>query len=397
MEPRAAAAAMVFAATFALLALGRLGRFPLPRGPVALTGGLVTAVVAGVSWRAIDGQVILLLAALMGLAGLADSAGLFAGLRRLLRRLPPALALWVALAVLGVASAALLNDAAVVVLVPFVLPALISRGLPAVPTATLLAVAANLGSLLTPYGNPQNAVLASAAGLGPVDFLVVQGPLVLLGLAWLAIPCWFAARHASPLALPLPPPLTHRGRPWLVACLVGFGVAAAFYPEVGLGILALFAFALAYAGLRPAGGMALDRAVARSVDLNVLLLFVGLYLLTGSLDAWFPSSWVPTAAMDGPWSSLAVVAILSNALGNVPAVLVLLRLDPVWTVGHAPFLAATSTLAGALLLTGSAASLIAADQARRLGVEVGFVGFMRQAVWLVPVVLAAAWWTWPAG
>jgi Na+/H+ antiporter NhaD/arsenite permease-like protein len=395
MDPRAALAAAVFVVTFLLLALGRLGRLPLSRGPVALVGGLLAALLAEVSWRAIDGQVILLLAALMGLAGLAEGAGLFAGLRRLLRRLPPGLALWVALAVMGVASAALLNDAAVVVLVPFLLPVLVSRGLPAVPSATLLAVAANLGSLLTPYGNPQNAVLASAAGLGPVDFLMVQGPIVLLGLAWLALPCWLVARQASPLALPSPPPLAHRGRPWLVACLAGFGVAAALFTPVGLGLLALFAFALAYAGLRPWTGRALDRAVARSIDVNVLLLFVGLYLLTGSLDSWFPEAWVPTAAMDGPWSSLAVVAVLSNALGNVPAVLVLLRLDPAWTLGHAPFLVATSTLGGALLLTGSAASLIAADQARRLGVEVGFVGFLRQAAWLIPIVLVAAWWTWP--
>ena len=84
------------------------------------------------------------------------------------------------------------------------------------------------------------------------------------------------------------------------------------------------------------------------------------------------------------------------ALALVPAVLALLRLDAPWTIAHAAFLVATSTLAGALLLTGSAASLIAADQARRLGVDVRFSAFLRHALWVLPLALAAAWWTWPS-
>jgi Na+/H+ antiporter NhaD/arsenite permease-like protein len=391
------AAAAVFAVTFVLLGVGRLGTLKLPRGPVALAGGLLTALLLGVSWRAIDVQVLLLLAGLMGLAGLADAAGLFAGLRRKLVTMPPGWALWTAATVVALASAAMLNDAAVVVLVPLLLPVLLARGLPAVPVVTVLAVAANLGSLLTPYGNPQDAVLAVAAGLGPLDFLAVQGPLVVAGLALMAAPCWWLGRSAVPVPAPLAAPLVHRGRPWLIACVVGFGVAAAVVPGptgLGLGTLAVLAFAAAYLGLRPLVGRVADAAVRRTVDLNVLLLFVGLYLLTGGLDAWFPPQWVPTGALQDPWTSLGVVAVLSNAVGNVPAVLVLLRLDPAWTVEHAPFLAATSTLAGALLLTGSAASLIAADQARKLGVEVRFLAFLRHAAWLLPLVLAAAWWTW---
>jgi Na+/H+ antiporter NhaD/arsenite permease-like protein len=388
------AAAAVFAVTFLLLGLGRFGSVKLPRGPVALVGGLLTAALLRVSWRAIDLQVLLLLAGLMGLAGLAGSAGLFAGLRRRLHGLHPGLALWVALAVMALASAALLNDAAVVVLVPLLLPVLLARGLPAVPAVSLLAVAANLGSLLTPFGNPQNAVLASAAGLGLLDFLAVQGPLVAVGLALLAVPCWLLGRQARPVPASAVEPLAHRGRRWLVACIAAFAGAAAVVPDWGLGTLAFAAFLLAFAGVRSLVGKAADESVRASVDVNVLLLFVGLYLLTGGLGVWFPSEGVPTSAMQGPWTSLGVVAVLSNAFGNVPAILVLLRIDEAWTIDHAPFLVATSTLAGALLLTGSAASLIAADQARKLGVEVHFLPFMRHSAWLLPLVLLGAWWTW---
>ncbi|HUR25327.1 MAG TPA: SLC13 family permease [Candidatus Thermoplasmatota archaeon] len=406
MDAAGGVAAAAFVATFVLLGIGRLGRVKLPRGPVALVGGLLTALLLPLSWSVVDLQVLLLLTGLMGLAGLADAAGLFAGLRRRLAGLPPGAALWTAVAVMAIASAALLNDAAVVVLIPLLLPVLLARGLPPVAVVALLAVAANLGSLLTPYGNPQDAVLADAASLGPLDFLAVQGPLVVLGLALLALPCWWLGRRAVPVPAPLVEPLAPRGRPWLVACLLGFAAAASILPgrdvwghPWGLGVwgpgaVAVLVFALAYAGIRPLVGRPADAAVRRTMDFNVLLLFVGLYLLTGGLGQWFPQAWVPTSSLHGPWPALAVVAALSNAIGNVPAILVLLRLDPSWTLRHAPFLAATSTLAGALLLTGSAASLIAADQARKLGVEVRFLAFLRHALWLVPLVLVAAWWTW---
>src|SRR5688572_6298854 len=90
-----AGAAAVFAATFLALAVGRFGRRKLSRGLSALVGGLLTAALVGVSWRAVDLQVLALLAGLMVLAALAEASGLFAGLRRRLLALHPALALWI--------------------------------------------------------------------------------------------------------------------------------------------------------------------------------------------------------------------------------------------------------------------------------------------------------------
>lgn len=389
------AAAAVFAATFLLLALGRVGRIPLPRGPVALAGGLLTMLLLRVSWRAIDAQVILLIVALMGFAALADEAGVLAGLRRRLDRLPPRLALWACLAATAVASALVLNDAAVVVLVPFLLPELRRRGLPPVRSVVLLAVAANLGSLLTPFGNPQNAVLAVAGGLGVADFLAAQAVPVAVGLALLAAACRFTPVDAA-VGEPVPPS-TARGRRWLIACLALFlALATLRLPGIALGTAAALATILAWAGLRFPLGRSADRALGRSVDWNVVSLFVGLYLLTGGLPKWAPVPDLDDVA-GGVWGSTAAVVALSNAIGNVPAILTLLRLDPAWTVQHAMFLVTTSTLGGALLLTGSAASLLAADQARRHGVEVRFLPFLRHAVpWTLPVLLLGAWLTWSA-
>ena len=154
MEARGAAAAAVFLWTFVVLALGRVTAWPIARGWASLVGGLVTALILRLSPAVIDVQVMLLLAGLMVMAGLAEAAGLFAGLRRTLVQLPAWQALWASCALMALVSAALLNDAAVVVLIPFLLPALRGLGVPVVPAVALLAVASNLGSLLTPFGNP---------------------------------------------------------------------------------------------------------------------------------------------------------------------------------------------------------------------------------------------------
>ena len=46
---------------------------------------------------------------------------------------------------------------------------------------TVLCIAANLGSMMTPVGNPQNLYLYSVSGMG--QFLMIMGPLSILFLS----------------------------------------------------------------------------------------------------------------------------------------------------------------------------------------------------------------------
>lgn len=390
------AAAAVFAVTFLLLAVPVVGRRKVPRGAVALSGGVFTAVLLRISPRVIDVDILLLLGGLMVLAGLAEAVGVLAGLRRRLLHAAPGVALWLSLGVCVVVSALLLNDAAVLILVPFLLPAFRRLGLPLLPSVVLLAVAANVGSLLTPFGNPQNVVLADAAALDVLSFLRVQGPIVLFGLVTLAIPCWLLGRRAAPGSDAPVPHAVPRSRALLLVAVIAFVTAAVAGPRLpwSLGVSAAAAAVLAYAGLRPRLGRDADRAVAHGLDWNVLALFVGLYFLTGGLHAWFPAEWVPTPYLDRAERAGPGIALLSNVIGNVPATLVLLRLDPAWTVLHAEFLVTVTTLGGSLLLTGSAASLIAAEQARKSGVEIRFFPFLVWAAWALPSLVVGAWLTW---
>lgn len=76
------------------------------------------------------------------------------------------------------------NDVALLTFVPFTLLVLdmgCRRGM-AIPLVVMETVAANLGSILTPVGNPQNLFLSSHYAMGLGEFFAVTGPLTLISL-----------------------------------------------------------------------------------------------------------------------------------------------------------------------------------------------------------------------
>lgn len=85
-------------------------------------------------------------------------------------------------------SMAITNDVALITFVPFAVTVLKMAGMErlVLPVVLLQTIAANLGSMLTPVGNPQNLYLYSKAGLSTGQFLELMAPytavsFVLLG------------------------------------------------------------------------------------------------------------------------------------------------------------------------------------------------------------------------
>ncbi len=91
------------------------------------------------------------------------------------------------------ASMAVTNDVALITFVPLALTMVRRSGMDGrlCLVAALMTVAANLGSMLTPVGNPQNLFLFTASGMGIGEFLLLTGPYVALSGALLALACGF--------------------------------------------------------------------------------------------------------------------------------------------------------------------------------------------------------------
>ena len=88
------------------------------------------------------------------------------------------------------------NDVALITFVPFTILLLSMAGLSEHTVAIVVyeTVAANLGSMLTPLGNPQNLYLYTASGMELVDFLKITAPITILSAILLLGCCIFTQK-----------------------------------------------------------------------------------------------------------------------------------------------------------------------------------------------------------
>lgn len=84
------------------------------------------------------------------------------------------------------------NDVALITFVPFTLTVLnmlgkAERDRLIIPVISMQTIAANLGSMLTPIGNPQNLYLYGISGMGVADFILLMLPYAAVSFALLSV------------------------------------------------------------------------------------------------------------------------------------------------------------------------------------------------------------------
>ena len=81
------------------------------------------------------------------------------------------------------------NDVALLTFVPLTCALLASLPRELILTVTIETIAANLGSMMTPIGNPQNLYLYSASGMSMGAFFAAVLPLTGVSLVLLMLAC----------------------------------------------------------------------------------------------------------------------------------------------------------------------------------------------------------------
>src|SRR3989442_829233 len=76
----------------------------------------------------------------------------------------------------------------------------VSGALPPVPYVLALATAANVGSVATLTGNPQNMLVGSFSEIGYRSFLAREAPVAVLGLGCVFLVVWLVYRRQLPQA-----------------------------------------------------------------------------------------------------------------------------------------------------------------------------------------------------
>jgi len=140
------------------------------------------------------------------------------------------------------------------------------------------------------------------------------------------------------------------------------------------------------------------------IDLPLLILFAALFIINDAFaSTGFPEAAVRALASHNLLPSRIVYLepislVLSNTIGNVPAVVMILKVWQDIPQGTLVGLAILSTLAGNLFLVGSLANLIVAERALAQGVQLTFRDHAKAGVPITLLsMLFAGLWLWTGG
>ena len=201
------------------------------------------------------------------------------------------------------------NDVSLLTFVPFTFVVLSRLGADVrrsllVPVVCMQTIAANLGSMLTPIGNPQNLYLYGKSGMSIGGFVLLMLPYTLVSLllllAWAALVCRKASAALSVDKI-------------ILLYLVLFAVCL-------LSVIRVLPYGIAFAAVLVCVLFA-DPHTLRAVDYSLLLTFVAFFIFIGNLGR-IPafSGWLQEF-LTGREVLVAVLA--SQVTSNVPAALLL--------------------------------------------------------------------------
>ncbi len=380
----------IFVCTYLLISGRRLKMLPLNR-PAAALLGTVLMVACGVmtpeqAYRAVDYDTLVLLLGMSLISAYLYLAGFFewtADWVLKTAKTPQRLLLYLILTS-GILSALLVNDTICFMLTPLVVAVVVRGRLPLLPYLLALAMSANLGSVATLVGNPQNMIIGH---LSRIHFLPFSASLVPVAAAGLAIQ--YAVLRAG-------------FRRVLEQVVLDPGAAAPRAIDRHLLRLTFVVLALVFAGFLAGlnlswtalSGAALIMVLARRdthqvlklVDWHLLLFFAGLFVVVEGLDSTgLPDQFYARlhglfggTAGSQAWNLAWFSVLGSNVFSNVPFVLVAGK----WIHGFADpemmwkVLALATTFAGNLTILGSVANIIVVESARG-HIEVGFWDYAR--------------------
>lgn len=271
----------------------------------------------------IDLRVLCLLFCLMAVVAGLQECGLFLVLaQRLLAGERPVRLISLTLILLPFFCSMLVtNDVALITFVPFAILVLemVGRRDLLIPIISLQTVAANLGSMATPVGNPQNLFLYAHFSLSMGDFLSLLLPLTLISLVGLtAAGLYFGGKGWISVSFPEQVRLTSPKH--LALYLVLFGLCllsvCRILPYGILTVLVIVALLLA------------RRQLLGQVDYMLLLTFVCFFIFSGNLGQ-MPAVRAGLGSLLSR-SPLLCSAAASQVISNVPAAVLLSGLTEDW-------------------------------------------------------------------
>ena len=327
-------ATVIFAITYVLISGRQLKILPLNRPAAALLGA-VLMVSTGVmtperAYRAVNYDTLVLLLGMMLISAYLYLAHFFEWAADVVLKFshtPQRLLLFLMLTS-GVLSALLVNDTICLMLTPLVV-AVIRRGkLPLLPFLIALATSANIGSVATLVGNPQNMIIGHFSRIPFSEFARSLVPAALVGLAINFAIVSFGFRNVLHVAV-----ISRESHPiqkldrglFTIVCIVFVSIFACFVAGLNLAWTALAGAALVMVLARRD-----THEVLKLVDWHLLVFFAALFVVVEGLsDTGLPDAiyrhlqpMFGVGATEQAWNLTWFSVAGSNIFSNVPFVLV---------------------------------------------------------------------------
>ncbi|MGN0580138.1 MAG: SLC13 family permease [Ruminococcus sp.] len=211
------------------------------------------------------------------------------------------------------------NDVALITFVPLtiVIFRMLGNELSAkllIPTVVMQTIAANLGSMLTPIGNPQNLYLYGISGIGPGDFILLTLPFA--ATAFILLMIWIAMKThgiVSEVSAGIPDDNTSVRKNPLIMYTILFVVCL-------LAVAKLLHF-LAVTLIVLTAVLLTDRKILKRIDYALLLTFAGFFIFIGNMGRIEAINSFIGRIIESNEFAAAVAA--SQIISNVPCALLL--------------------------------------------------------------------------
>lgn len=208
----------------------------------------------------------------------------------------------------------LTNDMAVLTCIPLYLRIARKYDLPEIIPVTAIAIAANLGSALTPFGNPHNIFLMSKFHISLGQFGAWVWPLVIADVIFLALLSSLVPKRPVP-TVPIVD-IRINPRPTTITCIAALLVFVAVFGVIPQWVAALVVVALA---------AMMDHRILGQVDYAIIFTFVGFFVIVSDI------SQVPVVVSTlkhletSPVSVYLTSIVTSQVISNVPSTVLVAR------------------------------------------------------------------------
>lgn len=273
----------------------------------------------------IDYRTIALLFCLMTIMQGFISTGVFKLLaKKLLFHVSTFRQLYIVLVVLCfVCSMWITNDVTLITFVPFTILVLNMAHLERemIPVIVLQTVAANLGSMCTPVGNPQNIYLYSVSGMSVMDFIKVMGPLSIISLIMILLVCLLHKNYEVDVNLSGSSNLPDGGRLLsgeniilLILFALSLLTVARILPYQCLFIIIICVCIILNIVFH-------EKLLFLSIDYNLLLTFIAFFVFIGNMGRIDIVRTIINAILSG--REVIVSFLCSQVISNVPTAILL--------------------------------------------------------------------------